>query len=101
MGLLARLKQWIAESIAGQYDRTAINDRIDGALAASPVVMFSFTTCPFCLRAKALLREELGVDPTKLTVPPCARDAAAHARSRKPTSSLRGARPCPHPRRSS
>ncbi len=70
MGLLARLKQWIAESIAGQYDRAAINARIDGAMAVSPVVMFSLTACPFCLRAKALLREELGVDPSKLTVRP-------------------------------
>ncbi len=73
MGLLARLKQWIAESIAGQYDRVAINDRIDSTLAASPVVMFSFTTCPFCLKAKSLLREELGVDPAKLTVSICPR----------------------------
>ena len=68
LGPAAQLKQWIAESLAGPYDRAAVGRRIDGALAAAPVVVFSFTTCPFCLRAKALLREELGVDPSKLTV---------------------------------
>jgi hypothetical protein len=50
VGVFASLKQWIAESIAGDYDKAAINKRIDDALAASPIVMFSFTTCPFCLK---------------------------------------------------
>jgi hypothetical protein len=70
VGILARFKQWVAESIAGQYDREAINRRIDETLANSPVVMFSFTTCPFCLKAKGLLQEDLAVDPSKLTVRP-------------------------------
>ena len=36
--------------LAGTYDKEAVNARIDATLEATPVVMFSFSTCPFCLK---------------------------------------------------
>ena len=74
IGVFASLKQWIAESIAGKYNKEAINARIDATLDATPVVMFSFTTCPFCLKAKALLRDDLKVDPSQITIIECDED---------------------------
>jgi glutaredoxin 3 len=61
-------KQWVADIIAGDYNQEETLDLIqtfiqqqqhDSSEPASPVpvpiVMFSFTTCPFCRRAKDLL----------------------------------------------
>ena len=74
VGVFASLKQWIAESIAGDYDREAINKRIDDTLASTPVVMFSFSTCPFCLKAKGLLKDDIKLNPAMLTVIECDED---------------------------
>mmetsp|Transcript_65866 Transcript_65866/g.106804 ORF Transcript_65866/g.106804 Transcript_65866/m.106804 type:complete len:243 (-) Transcript_65866:118-846(-) len=79
IGVFASFKQWIAESIAGNYDKEAINKRIDDTLAATPVVMFSFTTCPFCLKAKGLLQDEIKLDPSMLTIIECDDDAEGNA----------------------
>jgi len=79
VGVFASLKQWIAESIAGDYDREAINKRIDDTLAATPVVMFSFSTCPFCLKAKGLLKDDVKLNPSMLTVIECDEDPEGNA----------------------
>lgn len=63
IGPLAQLKQFIAERLAGDYDRAAIGDLISTKIASNRVMMFSFSTCPFCLRAKQVLRQEYGVEP--------------------------------------
>lgn len=37
------------------YDRSAMKSKIDTLIEENPVLMLSFTTCPFCLKAKAVL----------------------------------------------
>jgi hypothetical protein len=74
VGVFASLKQWIAESIAGNYDREAVNKRIDDTLVSTPVVMFSFSTCPFCLKAKGLLKDDVKLNPSMITVIECDQD---------------------------
>jgi len=59
---LAQLKQFIADRLAGDYDQQAIGSLIDDKIASNRVMMFSFSSCPFCLRAKTLLREEYNVE---------------------------------------
>jgi len=41
--------------MAGEYDAAAIQDRINLLIDDNPVLMFSFTTWPFCVKAKDLL----------------------------------------------
>lgn len=54
-----QFKQFVADIVAGNdYDKEAVNARIDSFIAEHPVAMFSFTTCPFCRRAKDLLDEK-------------------------------------------
>eukprot|EP00960_Hanusia_phi_P057415 763563-Hanusia_phi.AAC.8 len=69
-GFVASFKQWVAESVAGDYDQEEIGRRIDQTISSSPVVMFSFSKGPFCLRSKELLLNEIGMDKSKLTVLP-------------------------------
>ena len=66
---LGRFKQWAAELVAGEFDAAAVDSKLDcliaggrpgegeGATTGAPagVVVFSFTSCPFCKRAKELL----------------------------------------------
>lgn len=52
---LGSLKQWLAERAAGEYDVAAVDARLEAAIAGSSVMLFSFTSCPFCKKAKALL----------------------------------------------
>jgi len=61
-GPLAEMKQFIAERLAGDYDREAVSALIDDKIKSNKLMMFSFSTCPFCLRAKDILRERHGVD---------------------------------------
>ena len=75
VGPFAKFKLWIARSVAGNYDTDKINTRIDSVIASAPVAIFSFTTCPFCLKAKTLLAEELGVPASSITVVECDEDA--------------------------
>ncbi|KAL0038039.1 hypothetical protein WJX79_010780 [Trebouxia sp. C0005] len=49
------LKKGIARVQAGDYDEAAIRSKVDNYLNANPVVVFSWTGCPFCKNAKALL----------------------------------------------
>ncbi len=54
-----RFKQFVADIVAGNdYDVEAVNVRIDNFVAENPVAIFSFSTCPFCRRAKDLLDEK-------------------------------------------
>jgi len=58
-GLGYRFKQFVADVVAGgDYDRDAVNARIEGFVEDHPVAIFSFSTCPFCRRAKDLLDEK-------------------------------------------
>lgn len=43
---------------AGNYDEAAINKKIDQAIKQNKVMMFSFVRCPFCIKAKNLLKEQ-------------------------------------------
>lgn len=60
VGPLAQAKQFIADTLAGDYDSEAVSNLIQSRIAANKVMMFSFSTCPFCLRAKQILREDYG-----------------------------------------
>lgn len=50
-------KQFVADIVAGDYDEEATQLRVDRFVDENPVAMFSFTTCPFCRRAKDYLEE--------------------------------------------
>lgn len=52
---LGGFKQWMANMVAGEFDAVAIDARLDRELRNASVVMFSFTSCPFCKGAKELL----------------------------------------------
>lgn len=56
-----RFKQFLADLFAGSYDRNQVNKQLDDTIGSSPVVMFSFTTCPYCIKAKQMLQEEYKV----------------------------------------
>uniref|UniRef100_A0A7S1FQB2 Glutaredoxin domain-containing protein n=1 Tax=Corethron hystrix TaxID=216773 RepID=A0A7S1FQB2_9STRA len=45
---------------AGDYDQEAVRKRLDGMIAASAdgVLMLSFSRCPFCMKAKSILRSK-------------------------------------------
>jgi glutaredoxin 3 len=58
-------KQWVADIVAGDYDKEQVETLVNGFVAptssSSPspkVKMFSFTTCPFCRKAKDYLEQE-------------------------------------------
>lgn len=50
-----RLKQGVADLIAGDYDQEGTKQSIEQFISSSPVAMFSFSTCPFCRTAKDFL----------------------------------------------
>lgn len=50
-------KQFVADILAGEYDQAAMDVKIDEFIRGSDVALFSFTTCPFCRRAKDALQE--------------------------------------------
>ena len=57
-----QFKQFVADIVAGSdYDKEAVSQEIEDFVSKYPVAMFSFTTCPFCRRAKDFL-EEKGVN---------------------------------------
>jgi glutaredoxin 3 len=60
MNLFKGLKQALVSSLAGDYDRDAVNKELDGYISSSKknVVMLSFQNCPFCVRAREVLTEE-------------------------------------------
>jgi glutaredoxin 3 len=54
-------KQWVADIVAGDYDEDIVGQKIDTFVQKNKVAMFSFSTCPFCRRAKDYL-EENGIE---------------------------------------
>mmetsp|Transcript_9783 Transcript_9783/g.13793 ORF Transcript_9783/g.13793 Transcript_9783/m.13793 type:complete len:181 (+) Transcript_9783:130-672(+) len=64
-------KKNLVKSMAGDYDAAAIQARTDSLIQDNPVLVMSFTTCPFCVKAKEILDEtnakytvvELDTDP--------------------------------------
>jgi len=56
-GVGYRFKQGVADLVAGDYDREARAASIGEFVAENPVAMYSFTTCPFCRKAKDFLEE--------------------------------------------
>ncbi|KAL7435557.1 hypothetical protein ACHAXM_004716 [Skeletonema potamos] len=60
-GLFSFLKEGkvgLVKSLAGDYDATAVRSKIEDLISDNAVLMFSFTTCPFCIKAKAILDEK-------------------------------------------
>lgn len=55
---LRPLKQAVAEAAAGSFEPAPIDARIAAESASAPVFLYTFSTCPFCKRAKELLAEE-------------------------------------------
>jgi glutaredoxin 3 len=56
-----QFKQWVADIVAGDFDKETVDAKIDAFVGDNSVAMFSFSTCPFCRKAKDFL-EEKGVD---------------------------------------
>lgn len=52
-----RFKQWVADIVAGDYDEDDVSNTVETFIKGNNVAMFSFTTCPFCRRAKDALEE--------------------------------------------
>lgn len=63
------IRQSIANTVAfvfaGSYDEEAVAQSIDDIIDENAIVMFAFSTCPFCIKAKSLLIDELGVQNLK------------------------------------
>mmetsp|Transcript_26082 Transcript_26082/g.57751 ORF Transcript_26082/g.57751 Transcript_26082/m.57751 type:complete len:319 (+) Transcript_26082:46-1002(+) len=57
---VADFKQGITAKLAGEYDAVAVNKQIDLLIKTNPCMVFSQSTCPFCVKAKNLLITELG-----------------------------------------
>jgi glutaredoxin 3 len=55
LGLFDEAKKKLVKSMAGEYDVEAVQARTNGLINDNPVLMLSFTTCPFCVKAKAVL----------------------------------------------
>mmetsp|Transcript_7953 Transcript_7953/g.11478 ORF Transcript_7953/g.11478 Transcript_7953/m.11478 type:complete len:228 (+) Transcript_7953:199-882(+) len=53
-----QFKQWVADIVAGDFDEEGVGRKVDSFVAKNDVAMFSFTTCPFCRRAKDYLDEK-------------------------------------------
>lgn len=55
---LKGLKQAIVEASAGEFDPVPVDARIASESQSAPVFLYSFSSCPFCKRAKELLAQE-------------------------------------------
>jgi glutaredoxin 3 len=61
----------LVKSLAGEYDQAQVRSQLDSWITEKPVLMLSFQTCPFCIKAKSILDNkkakyhvvELDVDP--------------------------------------
>ena len=53
-----RFKQTVADLVAGDYDEASTIESIENFISSSPVAMYSFTTCPFCRKAKDFLEDQ-------------------------------------------
>ena len=50
-----KFKQTVADLVAGEYNREQRGESITQFISDNPVAMYSFTTCPFCRKAKDYL----------------------------------------------
>jgi glutaredoxin 3 len=58
-GIGYHLKQFVADIVAGNnFDRDQTRRKIERFITENKVAMFSFSTCPFCRRAKDYLSEK-------------------------------------------
>lgn len=48
-------KAKLMKSMAGEYDSSAVQQQINTYIQNNPVLMFSFDTCPYCIKAKSIL----------------------------------------------
>ena len=55
---LAGFKQFVAEQVAGEFDAAAVDAAIEAEVSGGGVLMYSFTSCPFCKKAKELLDDK-------------------------------------------
>ncbi|KAK9806979.1 hypothetical protein WJX72_009339 [[Myrmecia] bisecta] len=78
------MKQALASAQAGNYDVAGISGKIDALLAENKVVVFSWTRCPFCVKAKGLL-SDLGTDYRAVELDTMADGAAYRAELAKRT----------------
>ena len=53
-----RFKLSVAVLVAGDYDELSTKQSIEDFISSSPVAMYSFTTCPFCRKAKDFLDDQ-------------------------------------------
>lgn len=53
-----KFKQSVADLVAGDYDEASTKKSIEDFISSSPVAMYSFTTCPFCRKAKDFLEDQ-------------------------------------------
>ncbi len=53
-----KFKQAVADLVAGDYDEASTKESIEDFIASNPVAMYSFTTCPFCRKAKDYLEDQ-------------------------------------------
>jgi glutaredoxin 3 len=61
---LSNAKKALVKTLAGDFDEAAVEAKISNLVKENPVVMLSFVSCPFCIKAKGVL-DSLG---TKYTV---------------------------------
>ena len=57
---LSKGKAALAKLQAGQFDEAAVGKKVDDLIASNSVMVFSFSTCPFCVKAKKIL-DDAGV----------------------------------------
>ncbi len=55
---LSGFKQFVAERVAGEFDKDAVDAAIEAEVSRGGVLMYSFTSCPFCKKAKELLDDK-------------------------------------------
>ena len=80
----AGFKQFVAEKVAGDFDAAAVDASIDAALGDGGVTMYTFTSCPFCKKAKELL-DAKGATYTEIALDEREDGAALRARLGKRT----------------
>jgi glutaredoxin 3 len=52
-----RFKQFVADIVAGDFDQELVAAQVDSFVNNNTIAMFSFTSCPFCRRAKDYMDE--------------------------------------------
>ena len=58
MNLFKNLKKSLVKGLAGDYDEEAISKQLNEYANEKGVIMLSFESCPFCVRAREVLGEQ-------------------------------------------